>query len=101
MCCCSGWRPRAVRVGYDPTVILEALRRYVGHTYPNGFQLGNPHGIENQSTVPNTINEMLCMSHVPVGAPQAEPVLRVFPVWPREMDASFTNVGESLRLMAE
>ena len=84
--------PAAVRVGYDPKVILEQLQRYVRNTYPNGFQLRNPHGIENQSTVPNTINEMLCMSHVPGGANPGGHLLRVFPVWPRNRDAKFVNI---------
>lgn len=73
--------PAAVRVGYDPEVILENMQKYCKNTYPNGFQLDNPHGIENFSTVPNTINEMLCMGH---GG-----VLRVFPVWPKTKNAMF------------
>lgn len=76
--------PAAVRVGYQADTILTQLRKYSLHTYPNGFQLNNPHGIENCSTVPNTVNEMLCMSH--------EQVLRLFPVWPRGKDASFANI---------
>ena len=44
----------------------------------------NPHGIENWSTVPNTINEMLCMGH--------QDLVRVFPVWPRDKDASFHQI---------
>lgn len=76
--------PAAVRMGYDPNIILEQLQRYAKHTYANGFQLNNPHGIENLSTVPNTINEMLCMSH--------GHVLRVFPVWPRDRDAQFQDI---------
>lgn len=76
--------PAAVRVGYNPDTILYQLHKYVKHTYANGFQLNNPHGIENFSTVPNTINEMLCMGH---GG-----VLSVFPVWPKEKDASFGNL---------
>ena len=76
--------PAAVRTGCDPKVILSQLRRYAEHTYANGFQAGNPHGIENLSTVPNTINEMLCMGHMGV--------LRVFPVWPMDQDASFTTL---------
>ncbi|MDR1592909.1 MAG: hypothetical protein LBS43_00315, partial [Prevotellaceae bacterium] len=55
--------PAAVRVGYNPDVIMQQLRRYTEHACPNGFQLDNPHGIENLSTVPNTVNEMLCMGH--------------------------------------
>jgi len=73
--------PAAVRVGYDPVIILNQLHNYCKNTYPNSFQLNNPHGIENFSTVPNTINEMLCMGH---GG-----ILRVFPVWPENKDASF------------
>ncbi len=76
--------PAAVRVGYAPNIILSKLHNYIAHTYPNGFQRDNPHGIENCSTVPNTINEMLCSGH---GG-----VLRVFAVWPRQRDASFHNI---------
>jgi hypothetical protein len=76
--------PAAVRVGYDPHIILGQLEKYVEHTYPNGFQLDNPHGIEYLSTVPNTINEMLLQSH--------EGVLSVFPVWPLEKPASFYHL---------
>lgn len=43
---------------------------------PNGFIEKNPHGIENLSTVPNTIQEMMLLSH--------ENVLRLFRVWPRK-----------------
>ena len=84
--------PAAVRVGHDPEVILEKLRSYVRNTYPNGFQRNNPHGIENLSTTPNTIDEMLCMSHVPAGAAPGTQVLRVFPVWPRGRDARFDDL---------
>ncbi|SMO71915.1 glycosyl hydrolase family 95 catalytic domain-containing protein [Solitalea koreensis] len=76
--------PAAVRVGYNADTIFAKLRSYSLHTYPNGFQLGNPHGIENCSTVPNTINEMVCMSN--------QNVLRVFAVWPKELNAGFSNI---------
>ena len=76
--------PAAVRVGLDPEVILDQLRAYVRDTSPNGFRAGNVHGVENCSTVHNTLNEMLCMS---VGH-----VLRLFPVWPRSRDASFAGL---------
>ncbi len=85
--------PAAVRVGYDPDVILDQLRKYTKNTYANGFQRGNPHGIENFSTVPNTINEMLCMSHVPIGdVKRNESVIRVFPVWPKDKDVRFHTI---------
>ncbi|HSC55359.1 MAG TPA: hypothetical protein VLC98_17125 [Phnomibacter sp.] len=80
----NSFYPAAVRVGYNADSILRNLHAYSLHTYPNGFQRNNPHGIENCSTVPNTINEMLCMSN--------QQVLRVFKVWPRAMDASFSNI---------
>lgn len=76
--------PATVRLGYDPEVILDHLRKYIANMHPNGFRKNNPHGVENCSTVHNTINEMLCMS---VGH-----VLRLFPVWPPDMDASFENL---------
>ncbi len=76
--------PAAVRVGYNPDSILMHLNTYSLHTYPNGFQYNNPHGIENLSTVPNTVNEMLCMGH--------QNMVRVFPVWPRDKDASFHQI---------
>lgn len=76
--------PAAVRVGYNADTILTKLNRYVNNTYPNGFQRNNPHGIENFSTTPNTINEMLCMGH--------QDVVRVFPVWSTEQDATFERI---------
>ena len=80
----NSFYPAAVRVGYNPDTILAKLHHYSMNIYPNGFQYNNPHGIENCSTVPNTINEMLCMSN--------QGILRVFGVWPRERDASFYNI---------
>ena len=76
--------PAAVRVGYSTDVIMQQLRRYAEHACPNGFQLDNPHGIENLSTVPNTVNEMLCMGH--------QDVVRLFPVWNHSWDASFHQI---------
>ena len=77
--------PAAVRVGYDPEVILKQLREYVArHCQMNGFAANNPHGIENCSIVPNTINMMLCMGH--------QNVLRVFGVWPRDRRARFASI---------
>lgn len=74
----------AIRVGFDPVVIFAQLHQYALHTYPNGFQLDNPHGIENSCTVANALNEMLCMS---VGN-----VIRLFPALPKKQKASFTNI---------
>ncbi|QIL40547.1 hypothetical protein G7074_15495 [Pedobacter sp. HDW13] len=74
----------AVRVGYDPAVILNELHKYALHTYPNGFQLNNPHGIENSCTVANALNEMLCMS--------AGNVIRLFNGIPKKQNASFERI---------
>ena len=76
--------PAAVRLGYDAETILLHLHQYSVETYGNGFKRDNPHGIENLSTVPNTINEMLCMGH--------QDIVRIFPVWPRTKDAMFRDI---------
>ncbi len=80
----NSYFPAAVRAGIDPGIILEQLRLYIQDTYPNGFRRGNVHGIENCSTVHNTLNEMLCMS--------AGNVVRLFPVWPKDKNAEFSNI---------
>ena len=70
--------PAAVRVGYDPECILRELKDKLTKTgMPNGFVKGNPHGIENLSTVPNTLQEMMLLSH--------QGTIRLFPVWPRKL----------------
>jgi hypothetical protein len=75
----------AIRVGYDPEIILKELTNMVVTVGDiNGFTKGNVHGVENCSTVPNAINEMLCMGQ--------GHVLRVFPVWPKSKDARFMNI---------
>jgi alpha-L-fucosidase 2 len=77
--------PAAVRVGYKPETIFKELRTYVTkNANTNGFAKNNPHGIENCSIVPNTINEMMCMGH--------QGVLRFFPVWPKKEKARFKNL---------
>lgn len=81
----NSFYPAAVRVGYDPEVILAKLREMIRtKAATNGFIRGNPHGVENCSIVPNTINEMLCMGH--------KGVLRLFSNWPRDKDARFANL---------
>ena len=76
--------PAAVRVGWDPDQVYSKLKVYSSRTYPNGFQRNNHHGIENLSTVPNTVNEMLCSGF---GG-----TLRLFEQWPKKVDASFTRI---------
>jgi len=60
------------------------LHDYALRTYPNGFQVNNPHGIENSCTVANALNEMLCMS---VGN-----VIRLFPGISKTEEAAFSNI---------
>ena len=74
----------AIRVGYDSSAVLKELHKYALHTFPNGFQFGNPHGIENSCTVTNAINEMFCMS---VGN-----VIRIFNHFPNNQKAGFKNI---------
>ncbi|MEJ2903462.1 hypothetical protein WAE58_13545 [Pedobacter panaciterrae] len=74
----------AIRVGYDPSIVLNELHEYALRTYPNGFQLNNPHGIENSCTVANALNEMLCMS--------AGNVIRLFNGLSKKQNASFENI---------
>ncbi|MDD2442193.1 MAG: hypothetical protein PHG76_08765 [Eubacteriales bacterium] len=79
--------PAAVRVGFDPDVIFDELvTRVATLGLPNGFFDRNPHGIENLSLVPNTIQEMMLQSH--------EGIIRIFPVWPRRThpNARFANL---------
>ncbi|MDA1044082.1 MAG: hypothetical protein O3C57_02540, partial [Verrucomicrobia bacterium] len=75
--------PAAVRVGYDAATILRNLQNLF---FANSARTdsGIPRSLEEGSTVPNTINEMLCMSH--------RQVLRVFAVWPKEKDARFWDL---------
>ena len=79
--------PAVVRIGFDPEIIWQELRSAIleiGAT--NGFRADNPHGLEKANTVPNTINEMMLLSH--------ENVLRFFHVWPRSShpNARFSNL---------
>ena len=80
----SSYYVATVRVGDDPSMILNKLHEYSLNTYPNGFQLDNPHGIENSCTVVNALNEMACMS---VGHK-----IRLFGVWPQNVDAEFKDI---------
>jgi hypothetical protein len=76
----------AIRVGYDKDIVYKELQKYAIHTFPNGFQLNNPHGIENSCTVVNAVDEMLCSS--------AGNVIRLFSGLPKNKNASFSNLRE-------
>ncbi|MBO9728643.1 MAG: hypothetical protein J7623_08405 [Chitinophaga sp.] len=74
----------AIRVGYNADTIYNKLHAFIANTRPNGFINNNVHGIENACVVANAIDEMLCMS---VGN-----VIRLFPVLPTGIDASFSKL---------
>lgn len=77
--------PGAVRVGYDPAVILRQLKDRISLTaLPNGWITQTGGGIETLAAVPLTINEMLLQSY--------EGILQVFPVWDHSRDASFDQL---------
>ncbi len=80
----STFFPAAARVGYDPAVLLGKLHEYSGRASANGRMWCGGGGLENNSTVPNTLNEMLLQSH--------EGILRFFPVWPKDKPARFVNL---------
>lgn len=78
---CNSFYPAAARVGYDPDTILRHLRHWVETASPNGMRADNPHGMEQLSVVPCTLQEMLFQSY--------DGVLRFFPCWPRAQDARY------------
>jgi hypothetical protein len=77
--------PAAVRVGYDPTVILSQLDTWIENdTYPNLHIHESGGGVENLSTVVTTTDEMLLQSFMGK--------LRVFADWPMGTDARFGDL---------
>lgn len=77
----SSWYAACARVGYDPEKILGELRgMYDRHTLPNKLLNFGGGGIENVSPA-LAVTEMLMQSH--------DGVIRLFPCWPRKLDARF------------
>jgi hypothetical protein len=77
--------PGAVRVGYNSDSILQFLKdRIAAQSLPNLWITQAGGGIETLAAVPLTINEMLMQSY--------EGVLRIFPNWNLQKDASFKNL---------
>lgn len=78
--------PAAAWLGYKPEVIYAKLHEFVATQYrPNGMR-DNKHGMEKVATIPNTVNLMLCSVH--------QDVMRLFPAWPRPVDARFANLRQ-------
>jgi len=81
----NSFYPAAVRVGHDPEEILRFLEAWAKQKTANGMKHGNnAHGVESCTPSIVTINMMLCMGH--------QDVVRVFHVWPKELDATFENL---------
>jgi alpha-L-fucosidase 2 len=77
--------PAMVRVGYDPMKLLASMKEdCLKNGYPNGYIFFFGGGVESASTIPAAINEMMLQSFS--GA------LRLFPVWPKDQDASFGDL---------
>ncbi|MDF2937401.1 MAG: hypothetical protein K0Q90_2774 [Paenibacillaceae bacterium] len=75
----------AARVGYDPEILLERLRKECEATaLPNLSLHHGGGGIENASAVPVALQEMLLQSR--------NGVVRLFPVWPNGRTASFSRL---------
>ena len=81
----NSFYPAAVRIGYDPAEILQHLESWAKQKTANGMKHGkNAHGVESCTPSIVTINMMLCTGH--------QDVLRVFHVWPKDLDAAFENL---------
>lgn len=77
--------PAAVRVGYDPDEILKQLKDRIRlQSLPNLWITAEGGGTETLAAVPLTVNEMLLQSY--------EQVIRVFPNWNKDKDASFDQL---------
>lgn len=75
----------AARLGYDGERLLAELKKRINKTaLPNLWIEQAGGGIETLSAVPSCINEMLLQGY--------EGVIRVFPVWPKEKAAKYTNL---------
>ncbi len=73
------------RVGRDPRLLYDKLLWQCGlRAMPNKYIWHGGGGIEDCSGVTSGINEMMLQSH--------EGILRIFPVWPSGIDASFKNL---------
>lgn len=77
--------PTAVRLGFKPAEILDGMHRMIeARGLGNGLFKCGGGGIENNSAIVTTIDEMLLQSF--------EGVVRLFPDWDLSSDASYSNL---------
>ena len=75
----------AIRAGYDPDLVIKKLKERIAKTALPNLWVPQAGGLtETLSAVPSCINEMLLQSY--------EGMIRVFPAWPSNKDASFENL---------
>ena len=81
----NSYLPAGARIGVDPEFLIEGIHQNIKEfCLPNGLFRHYGGGIENLTTIPATINEMLMQSF--------EGVIRLFPCWNKKSNASFTNL---------
>jgi hypothetical protein len=81
----NSYLPAGARIGVDPEFLIEGIHQNIKEfSLPNGLFRHYGGGIENLTTIPATINEMLMQGF--------EGVIRLFPCWNKKSDASFTNL---------
>ena len=78
---CS-YYPMAARLEYPSEEIIAHIHEMIEKSgLPNGMFRCHGGGLENSTGIPATVNEMLLQSY--------EDIIRLFPVWDRNSDASF------------
>ncbi len=81
----NSYLPAGARIGVAPDFLIEGIRQNIKEfALPNRLFRHHGGGIEHLTTIPATINEMLMQSH--------QGVIRVFPCWSKNDDASFENL---------
>ncbi|MFZ4396845.1 MAG: glycosyl hydrolase family 95 catalytic domain-containing protein [Kiritimatiellia bacterium] len=90
----SSWYTFCARIGYDPKTILTRMRAMTDRvSMPNKLLRFGGGGIENVAGF-HAITEMLLQSHERMAKSGndgsiSSHVIRLFPCWPRDMDARF------------
>ena len=81
----NSYLPAGARIGVNPDFLIEGIHQNIKEfALPNRLFRHHGGGIEHLTTIPATINEMLMQSH--------EGIIRLFPCWNKNNDASFENL---------